>query len=80
MMAYGQLYQAQRLTLLYPHHAGLTDGEGVHERHQISGYETVLETATVDIARGPGMLDRLGELLFPHTAPDTHPTALLDAE
>jgi len=63
MMAYGQLYRTPRLTLLYPHHAGLADGEGIHERHRISGHETILETATIDVARGAGMVDRLRVLL-----------------
>jgi len=59
MMAYAQLYRAPRLTLLYPHHAGLGAQEEVHARHRISGHETVLETASVDVANGGQIMERL---------------------
>lgn len=59
MMAYAQLYRVPRLTLLYPHHAGIGEVEGVHARHTISGLEPVLETATIDVASGNDIINRL---------------------
>ena len=64
MMAYAQLYHAPRLTLLYPHHPGLGSGELVHARYQITGHETILETASIDVANGDNMLDRIRRLLL----------------
>ena len=59
MMAYAQLYEAPRLTLLYPHHPGLGECDGVQARHRISGQEPLLETATIDVSNGTQILDRL---------------------
>ena len=64
MMAYGQLYRAPRLTLLYPHHPGLGAAELVHARHRITGHETILETASIDVADGRSVLDRLRSLIL----------------
>lgn len=64
MMAYAQLYGAPRLTLLYPHHPGLGRKEFVHARHQITGHETILETASIDVANGDDILGRLRSLIF----------------
>ena len=64
MMAYAQLYHAPRLTLLYPHHPGLGRGELVHARHRITGHETILETASIDVANSDNMLDRIRRLLL----------------
>jgi 5-methylcytosine-specific restriction enzyme subunit McrC len=65
MMAYAHLYKAPRLTLLYPHHAGLGDDEGIHARFRVTGQETVLETASFDISKGKDLVDRiLNGLLF----------------
>ena len=64
MMAYAQLYHAPRLTLLYPHHPGLGATEFVHARHRITGHETVLETASIDVANGGNIIDRLRSLLL----------------
>lgn len=63
MMAYGHLYGSPRLTLLYPHHAGLGGGEAIHSRHKINGHDMILETASIDVANGSMMLDRLRILL-----------------
>ncbi|SOC11048.1 5-methylcytosine restriction system specificity protein McrC [Rhodobacter maris] len=49
MMAYAQLYRAPRVTRLSPHYKGLAAAEGVQARFTISGYTTVLETASVDV-------------------------------
>jgi len=59
MMAYAHLYKAPRLTLLYPHHAGLGDEEGVRARFRVTGRETVLETASFDISTGADLVDRI---------------------
>lgn len=64
MMAYAQLYRAPRLTLLYPHHPGLGATEFVHARHRITGHETILETASIDVANGGSILGRLRSLLL----------------
>ncbi len=64
MMAYAQLYRAPRLTLLYPHHPGLGCTDIVHARHRITGHETILETASIDVANGENILDRLRNLLL----------------
>ncbi len=64
MMAYAQLYRAPRLTLLYPHHPILGSEELVHARHRITGQETILETASIDVANGDNVLDRLRRLLL----------------
>ena len=59
MMAYAHLYKAPRLTLLYPHHAGLGDEEGIRARFRVTGQETLLETASFDISTGADLLDRV---------------------
>jgi 5-methylcytosine-specific restriction enzyme subunit McrC len=64
MMAYAQLYRAPRLTLLYPHHPELGEEDGVHARHRISGHEAILETASIDVAKGKTVLDRIRRLLL----------------
>ena len=52
MMAYAHLYDAPRLTLLYPHHAGLSQHDGVQSRFKITGRENIIETASIDVAKG----------------------------
>ena len=64
MMAYGQLYRTQRLTLLYPHHSGLGGVDGVHARHRITERDVYLETASLNVADGQEVLGRLHRLLF----------------
>lgn len=59
MMAYAHLYKAPRLTLLYPHHEGLGAEEGVQAQFRITRQETVLETASIDVAEGKDLLGRL---------------------
>lgn len=63
MMAYAHLYKAPRLTLLYPHHEGLLAEEGVQAQFRISGQETIIETASVDAAKGDNMIGRLRKIL-----------------
>lgn len=63
MMAYAQLYSAPRLTLLYPHHPGLGDVELIQARYRITGHESILETASIDVGKGEKILDRIRRLL-----------------
>jgi len=65
MMAYSHLYKAPRLTLLYPHHGGLGDSEGVQAQFRITGQETVVETASVNVADGKDIVARLRTQLLP---------------
>lgn len=64
MMAYAQLYRAPRLTLLYPHHPGLGGDDFIHARHRITGHDTILETASIDVANGKNVLERIRRLLL----------------
>jgi len=63
MMAYGRLYECSRLTLLYPHHAGLLCSEGVQASHRVAGSDHWLETATVDVGNPDGIWRRLHSIL-----------------
>lgn len=49
MMAYGQLYRCDALTLLYPHHDGLDSPPGVIGSYAVPSGQQRLDTATVDI-------------------------------
>lgn len=66
MMAYGRLYQCPHLTLLYPHHAGLSGAAGRLASFTICGGSDRLETASVDVtlAQKP-LLSKLAELCMP---------------
>lgn len=64
MMAYAHLYKAPRLTLLYPHHEGLGDNAGVQAQFRITGPETVVEAASVDVADGKDLVARLRNKFF----------------
>lgn len=59
MMAYAHLYDAPRLTLLYPHNAGLGDAEGIRARFRVTGQQTVLETASFDLSIDKNEQDRI---------------------
>lgn len=63
MMAYGELYRSDTLTLLYPHYAAVASDEGVLAAHQITGSIRRLRVATVDIARTAGIGGRLARLV-----------------
>ena len=63
MMAYAHLYKAPRLTLLYPHHQDLSESEGLQAQFRISGQETIIETASVDVASGDDMIARLKNII-----------------
>lgn len=64
MMAYAQLYRAPRVTLLYPHHKGLGDEEGIHTEHQINRYNAILQTASFDVGNGSRVLYRIKSRLL----------------
>ena len=66
MMAYAHLYQTPRLTLLYPHHHGLGETEGIQARFRVTGQKTVLDIASVDVAAADGeIMSLLGEEILP---------------
>ncbi|HEV2081793.1 MAG TPA: restriction endonuclease [Brevundimonas sp.] len=50
MLAYGQVYGAKRLTLLYPHHRGLAEEAGRLAAFTMPSTGTTLEIATVDVS------------------------------
>lgn len=68
MLAYGQVYGAKRLTLLYPHHAGLGRASGVLARFTAPDGATQLEVATVDVARIGSVADQCRVLGQPRIA------------
>lgn len=63
MMAYGRVYDCPRLTLLYPHHAGLDQPEGILASHKVTGSDHFLETATVDIAQSSAIAATLIKII-----------------
>jgi 5-methylcytosine-specific restriction enzyme subunit McrC len=65
MMAYGQLYDCDSLTLLYPHHAGLLSGDGLQADYQFNGSSRRLRTATVDLTLANKIADRLALIVHP---------------
>lgn len=67
MMAYAHLYKAPRLTLLYPHHGGLSGGDGIQGQFWITGQATALETASIDVAFGTDddIVTRLKKIVAP---------------
>ena len=50
MMAYGQIYQCPKLTLLYPHHNALGLKPGWQSMHLVQSGNSQLMTASVDLA------------------------------
>ncbi|WP_231626265.1 McrC family protein [Novosphingobium sp. AAP83] len=50
MMAHGQLYQCDALTLLYPHHSALTELPGVLGSYKVPPVGQQLSAATIDIS------------------------------
>jgi 5-methylcytosine-specific restriction enzyme subunit McrC len=63
MMAYGQLYRCDRLTLLYPHHAALSRQEGVQGVYTVTGTSCELSLATIDIAVPGRSSERLSMIM-----------------
>lgn len=64
MMAYGRLYKAPCLTLLFPHHHGLGAPEGRQAIHRIGRDEAWLETSSFDVSHGRDTLQRLQQLVL----------------
>lgn len=64
MMAYAQLYQAPRLTLLYPHHPGLGIHDAVQAHYYITGHDTTLETASIDVSNSKEVQAKLRDLII----------------
>ncbi|MFB4374548.1 restriction endonuclease [Agrobacterium sp. CR_3] len=67
MMAYAHLYKAPHLTLLYPHHTGLSGDDGIQGQFWISGQATTLETVSIDVALGADddIVARLKKIIVP---------------
>lgn len=59
MMAYGRVYNCNRLLLLYPHHAGLIGGEGIRRRFRVASTDDQLSIATVDLSQPNSIGQRL---------------------
>lgn len=59
MMAYGQLYECDRLVLLYPQHSELDRAEGVQASHKVSSGSQTLQVSTIDIAHVTPLAARL---------------------
>lgn len=55
MMAYGQLYQCDALTLLYPHHDGLERSPGIMGSYAVPSGQQRLAAATVNISGPAGI-------------------------
>lgn len=62
MMAYGQIYHCNCLSLLYPHHFALGDSPGPHASHRISTAETRLHTMSVEISARQSVIQQLRRL------------------
>lgn len=73
MMAYGQLYKCDRLTLLYPHHASLKNAEGLQSANKVAGKAQWVETATIDISRGRNLGERLRAIVEHHLEDNSFP-------
>jgi 5-methylcytosine-specific restriction enzyme subunit McrC len=63
MMAYGELYRTDLLTLLYPHHSELEGEGGVLADHQVTGGAKRLTVATIDVSMIAGTPERLSALI-----------------
>lgn len=65
MMAYGQVYQADRLMLLYPHHQGLGRDPGIIAGFRVNGAaDRWLHVATVDLSDIRRVRAALADLLL----------------
>ena len=62
LMAYGRLYGCSQLMLLYPHHDGLPQVEGICGRHRVEGCDDTLTVATVRLGQRSTIQDRLRTL------------------
>jgi 5-methylcytosine-specific restriction enzyme subunit McrC len=62
MMAYGELYRCDTLTLLYPHHAGLETKDGIQADHAVTASARRLRVASLDLSSMAGLAGRLAGL------------------
>ena len=70
MMAYGQLYECEALTLLYPHHGELEATPGVTGTFVVPHSHRFLSAATIDISRKTGIKEALRQIAS-HNGADT---------
>jgi 5-methylcytosine-specific restriction enzyme subunit McrC len=63
MMAYGQLYRCPRLTLLYPHHTGISGDEGMRAALRVAGTDRWLRTETIDVSHVKRLSERLRKIV-----------------
>uniref|UniRef100_UPI00056768A5 McrC family protein n=1 Tax=Cucumibacter marinus TaxID=1121252 RepID=UPI00056768A5 len=64
VMAYAGLYEVSRLTLLYPHHAGLGEADGVKARFGINPGQAQLAVASIDLTDPDTIRERLRRLVI----------------
>lgn len=63
MMAYGQLYNCNRLILLYPHHFELERPEGISSLNRVLGTNMEISVSTIDVTEHSFIEDRLKYLI-----------------
>ena len=64
VMAYAGLYEVPQLTLLYPHHAGLGEADGVKARFGINPGRAQLTVASIDLTDPGTIKERLRRLVI----------------
>ena len=62
MMAYGQIYQCNSLSLLYPHHFALADSPGTLASHRIGADQARLHTMSVELGSRQAVIQQLRQL------------------
>ena len=63
MMAYGQIYSCDRLTLLYPHHGDVGAAAGMQSSNQIGDGPLQLRTATVAMGAHKAVVEQLAGIV-----------------
>lgn len=71
MLAYGQVYGAKRLTLLYPHHRGLAEEAGRLAAFTMPSTGVTLEIATIDVSDLRSVPKQCARLVASHQAEAT---------
>lgn len=62
MMAYGQIYDCNCLSLLYPHHAALADSPGALASHRIGSDQARLHTTSIELGSRQAVFQQLRQL------------------
>ena len=62
MMAYGQIYHCDCLSLLYPHHFALADSPGALASHRIGADQARLHTMSVELGSRQAVIQQLRQL------------------